>query len=60
MLGEDGGKGAPMACAMVYWNKNIDRFLEVFNEFGAIVDLRPLQGRRIGPRGRQSQLFEVE
>lgn len=46
--GKDEGKGAPMACAMVYWGKNYDKFFEVFIEFGAVVDLRPLIGRRIG------------
>lgn len=57
--GKDEGKGAPMACAMVYWNKNLDRFLDVFNEFGAVVDLRPLQGKTIGKKGklRQPRLF---
>jgi hypothetical protein len=46
--GKDQGKGAPMACAMVYWGNRFDRFLEVFLEFGAVVDLRTLQGKRIG------------
>ena len=40
---------------MIYWNKNIDAFLQVFNEFGAVVDLRPLQGVAIGGRGKQRQ-----
>jgi len=33
---------------MVYWGNRFDRFLEVFLEFGAVVDLRTLQGKRIG------------
>ncbi len=59
--GKDEGKGAPMSCAMVYWNKNIDRFLEVFNDFGAVVDLRALQGKIIGQRNKlqQPKLFDV-
>jgi len=59
--GKDEGKGAPMSCAMIYWNKNIDRFLEVFNEFGAVVDLRPIQGRSIGEKRklRQPRLFAL-
>lgn len=45
--GKDEGKGAPMSCAMIYWGKNYDRFMEVFIQYGAVVDLRPLIGRRI-------------
>lgn len=41
--GQDTGKGAPMSCAMVYWHDDIDRFVEVFREFGAVVDIRTLQ-----------------
>jgi hypothetical protein len=37
--GKDKGKGAPMACAMVYWGKNFSTFRDVFNNFGAIVEL---------------------
>ena len=59
--GKDEGKGAPMSCAMIYWNKNTDRFMEVFNEFGAVVDLRPLQGKVIGNglRLHQPKLFDA-
>jgi len=59
--GKDEGKGAPMSCAMIYWNKAIDTFLKVFNEYGAVVDLRPLQGMVIGERGRlrQPKLFDT-
>lgn len=46
--GKDKGKGAPMSCSMIYWGKNYDKFYEVFVQFGAVVDLRPLIGRRIG------------
>lgn len=46
--GKDEGKGAPMSCAMVYWGNNYERFFEVFLRFGAVLDLRPLSGRRIG------------
>jgi hypothetical protein len=45
--GRDEGKGAPMSCAMVYWNGGVDRFCDIFSEFGAVVDLRPLQGKVI-------------
>jgi len=54
--GKDEGKGAPMSCAMVYWNKNIEKFLDVFSEFGAVVDLRPLQGTINGDRGKLRQM----
>lgn len=59
--GKDGGKGAPMACAMIYWNKNIKKFLDVFSEFGAVVDLRLLHGKVIGERRklRQMKFFDT-
>jgi hypothetical protein len=58
--GKDKGKGAPMSCAMIYWNKAIDTFRDVFNEYGAVVDLRPLHGKVIGDESklRQPELFE--
>lgn len=46
--GDGEGKGAPMACAMVYWGKNYELFFETFLAFGAVVDLRTLQGKAIG------------
>ena len=45
--GKDEGKGAPMSCSMIYWGKNYERFMEIFIQYGAVVDLRPLIGRRI-------------
>jgi hypothetical protein len=50
--GKDRGKGAPMSCAMVYWGDNYEKFLEVFLEFGAVVDVRPLKSLKIGHRQR--------
>jgi hypothetical protein len=41
--GEDVGKGAPMACAMIYWGGRVAVFTNVFSSFGAVVDVRPLQ-----------------
>ena len=32
-------KGAPMACALIYWGSNIFGFRRVFVEHGAIIDL---------------------
>jgi len=46
--GLDVGKGAPMACAIVYWGNDYERFFKCFIEYGAVVDLRPLAGQRIG------------
>lgn len=46
--GRNGGKGAPMACAMIYWGNNFSKFLKVFNEFGAVADIKNMQGRTIG------------
>lgn len=61
--GTDGGKGAPMSCAMIYWGRKFDTFVSVFRRFGAVVDLRPLQGRRHGhdlENGQQELRFDVE
>jgi len=58
--GRDEGKGAPMSCAMVYWGDSYDRFAEVFGDFGAVVDLRPLLGRKIGRHGTTLQLELLE
>ncbi len=46
--GKDTGKGAPMACAMIYWGDNYDRFYKVFIEHGAVVDISNLIGEQIG------------
>jgi len=54
--GENGGSGAPMACAMVYWGHRYQQFYDVFMDHGAVVDIRPLQGEIIGPERSQSQL----
>jgi len=37
--GNEGGKDAPMACAMVYWRKRYERFERMFIEFGAVVNM---------------------
>lgn len=57
--GKDEGKGAPMACAMIYWGRKFEEFERVFIEFGAVVDLRSLQGKAIGDKRslRQPKLF---
>ena len=60
--GRDEGKGAPMACAMVYWGSNYEKFFEIFIEVGAVVDLRPLRGVRTGKANRlvQPTLFDYK
>ncbi len=57
--GKDGGKGAPMSCAMIYWGEHIERFEDIFLPFGAVVDLRRLHGKAVGMahNGAQSLLF---
>lgn len=37
--GRDDGKGAPMACSMIYWGERKTRFADVFSAHGAVVDL---------------------
>lgn len=54
--GEDGGKGAPMSCAMVYWGKDFDRFLSIFAHFGAVVDLRYMQSSTSSHKAKNRQL----
>jgi hypothetical protein len=46
--GKNGGKGAPMSCAMVYWGKHFQRFSKIFMRFGAVVDIQNLRGVKIG------------
>jgi hypothetical protein len=46
--GQNGGKGAPMSCAMIYWGNDFERFLASFRKFGAVIDLRPLKGKKFG------------
>lgn len=56
--GRAGGKGAPMACAMVYWGCQYERFEDVFLHFGSVVDIQNLHGKLIG-LNNQSSLFET-
>lgn len=46
--GKHGGKGAPMACCMIYWGQHFETFDGVFIDFGAVVDIRNLHNRNIG------------
>jgi hypothetical protein len=38
--GENGGKGAPMSCAIVYWGIDHDGFASIFRKFGAVLSLK--------------------
>jgi len=49
--GRSGGKGAPMACAMVYWGRHREKFAIVFDEHGATVNLSDLKCRNLGAHG---------
>ena len=51
--GKEGGKGAPMSCAMVYWGTDYLRFETVFLRFGAVVDLGHLHSRQVGLDGQR-------
>lgn len=56
--GKDTGKGAPMACAMVYWGNNFDKFYEIFIEHGAVVNISNLIGEHVGPDRKKLELFQ--
>jgi hypothetical protein len=55
--GQDTGKGAPMACAMIYWGTDYQRFYDVFIEYGAVVNVSNLIGESIGADRKKLQLF---
>jgi hypothetical protein len=52
------GKGAPMACAMVYWGENVSAFAKEFARFGAVVPLDKVS-LPDGQLSRQPQLALV-
>ncbi len=55
--GKDTGKGAPMACAVVYWGKKPDKFAKAFVQYGATLELSGVQlPEQKAPR--QLQLIE--
>ena len=57
--GKEGGKGAPMACAMIYWGRNYKKFYNVFIEYGAVVDISNLIGEQIGSDRKTPYLFNI-
>lgn len=57
--GVDSGKGAPMACCLVYWGKRFQHFFNNFIEYGAVVDISNLHQKKIGEESHYFQkLFE--
>lgn len=59
--GADGGKGAPMSCAMIYWGEHVESFKKIFMGFGAVVDIRDLKGVAIGQEQKhRGQLNLIE
>lgn len=46
--GRDMGKGAPMACCLVYWGDETGRFFSNFIGYGAVVDIMNLKAQDIG------------
>lgn len=46
--GLDIGKGAPMACCLVYWGDRIQQFRNRFIQYGAVVDITALKQIQIG------------
>jgi hypothetical protein len=58
--GDDDNKGAPMACCMVYWGKNVAKFQSIFLKFGAVINMTNLFGERIGKEKEPQSLFQEE
>ena len=57
--GNGEGKGAPMACAMVYWGQDSERFYRVFYKYGAVIDITNLSKKKWTPPNlrKQEKLF---
>ncbi len=54
--GLDIGKGAPMACCMVYWGGNYENFHNEFIEYGAVLDITNLKNEKIGIKRKMLEL----
>ena len=54
--GSGAGKGAPMACAMIYWGHDYDKFYDLFIEFGAVINISNLQNTEIGATRKYMKL----
>ena len=50
-------KGAPMACAIIYWGEKGEKFYKHFSRYGAVIDLTSLQKKNwISPDLKKDQL----
>lgn len=59
--GKNSGKGAPMSCAMICWSTQPTVFEDVFQAFGAVVDLRSMQvGTSAGESSNQRVIEGLE
>jgi hypothetical protein len=56
--GDDDNKGAPMACCMVYWGNDFEKFQSIFLKFGAVINITNLIGKRIGKKNEDNTLFQ--
>lgn len=54
--GLDVGKGAPMSCSMIYWGGRVEKFKNLFLDFGAVVDISNLKGQEIGKERKMMKL----
>ena len=58
--GSEEHKGAPMACCFIYWGTNVQKFSDMFMEYGAVVDITNLKKETIGKeRLFTGSLFDV-
>ncbi|MBO4288090.1 MAG: N-6 DNA methylase [Kiritimatiellae bacterium] len=55
--GNTDNKGAPMACAMIYWGDFFCQFETVFKEYGAVLSLESLKKNKKMDRQMQMSLF---
>ena len=55
--GSTDNKGAPMACAMIYWGNDISHFETFFQEFGAVVSLEYLKKTKLKNTHQELLLF---
>ena len=58
-------KGAPMACAIIYWGKETEKFYHYFSEYGAVVHILNLKEKDwvspdLAEKRRQPQLFQMK
>lgn len=61
--GSTDNKGAPMACCMIYWGRNISEFKNIFMRFGAVVNISDIINQKLGyykDFPQQAELFSNE